>query len=333
MSELKFAIISLSTFGYFERMAVASSVRGIPTKFFDERPRNDVFTKMFLRLAPKKITQNFSQAHINNVCNEIIEDKYTHVMIVFAETIQKEDLTKFINAGISLSRFTWDSIGNRSHVRKFDHLMKAIGSFDPDDCETYGYKYIPLYCETIEPHTIQKGVNRKFDFYFCGTMHTDRPNLINQMIRLCDKHGWTPKWDLFYHSRWLYKIRNSNNPQAMEIYDRISDTPFPHTQTLENTRNSRVIVDIHHSKQSGLTMRTFEALAQGSVLLTTNERALDLVDSSLLNRVVILDRKNLETSMITALSRLSGPLKDSQYFSLSFDRFLDQIYELNGLKI
>lgn len=329
----KLAIISLSTFGYFERMAIASTTKGVKTKFFDERPQNDIWTKMFLRVMPKRVAQTFAKNHMQKVCNEILNNGYTHVMIVFAETIQEKDLVAFKQAGISLSRFTWDSVGNRNHVQKFDHLMEAIGSFDPVDCTQYGYSYIPLYCESIKPDAISFANDRNFDFYFCGTMHTDRPNLIHEIDNLCNKHGWVPKWDLFYHSRWLYKIQNARNPRAISLFDRISDKPFSHTETLRNTNNAHVIIDIHHAKQSGLTMRTFEALAQGAILLTTNKRALELVDIELHERVVILDRDNLESCMMEAMARIPGPLKDSQYYELSIDRFLDQIFDLINVKL
>jgi hypothetical protein len=53
----------------------------------------------------------------------------------------------------------------------------------------------------------------------------------------------------------------------------------------------QAVLDIHHPGQSGLTMRTFEVLASGKKLITTNEnvRNHDFYDPTLIS---IIDRNN-----------------------------------------
>lgn len=328
---MKLAIVSLSTFGYFERMALAATARGVEAEFFDERPANDVRTKLVLRLTPKWFGRRLVRHHVEAQRQKIIDGGFTHVLLVFAETFSVDDIQFLRAAGLRVSRFTWDSVQNRSNVASLDPYMDAIGSFDPDDCAAYGYTYIPLYSEVIRPEGILAKEDRPIDFYFCGTTHTDRAALIHRISEIASRRGWTTLFKLFYHSRPLYALRHWRDRRALALYGQISSQSFPHAEILEGSRRAKVVVDIHHAKQSGLTMRSFETLAQGAVLLTTNQRAVDLIEPGLRDRVVHLDRGALEASLAEALTRHAGPLEPDQYHQLSQDRFLDQIFDLVGI--
>ena len=84
---MKLAIISLSTFGYFERLAQKISSRGIQTEFFDERPANNLIAKLKYRILPKKIVRRIAQDHTRAICEKIVAEGFTHVLITFFEVI------------------------------------------------------------------------------------------------------------------------------------------------------------------------------------------------------------------------------------------------------
>ncbi|MEO9461757.1 MAG: hypothetical protein ABJ242_03385 [Marinomonas sp.] len=328
---MKLAIISLSTFGYFERMADKAIEMGVPAVFFDERPSNGFWVKFFLRAMPKSFARWFVRRHVHEQLAKIAGGGFTHALIVFAEVYSVTDIELLKSKGIRVSRFTWDSTQNRASVVELDNHMYAVGSFDPDDCSQYGYKYIPLYSEGIAPANVNSASDRSIDFYFCGTVHTDRASILHQMQQIAEEKGWSVRWQLFFHSRFAYYLKNFRDKAALALYPQITSTSFPHTEILQLSRESRIVVDIHHAKQSGLTMRSYEALAQGAVLLTTNERALTAITPDLADRVVYLDRANLRASMDEAVKRTCGPLKQEQYYELSHDRFMRQIFSLLGI--
>ena len=91
---MKLAIIGNSSFGYLDRLAKHATARGAPTVFFDERPSNDVRTKLLLRLPPKAIVHRIGGIHIRQVCERILAGGFTHVLIVFAEVIGAEDIRR-----------------------------------------------------------------------------------------------------------------------------------------------------------------------------------------------------------------------------------------------
>lgn len=327
---VKLALVAISTFGYFERLAEHASALGIDTVFFDERPDNSVRQKLLYRYAPRSVTNLISKRHRSDLVDRILAGGFTHALIVFAELISVDDVRRLKDHGVIVSRFTWDSLRNRPQVLQFDPLMRAIASFDPDDCATQGYRYIPLYSETV-PEQLPSENDRTTDFYFCGTMHSNRPEIISEVMAISARRGWRSLMKLFYHSHWLYYLRNLTDRRALSLRKHISDVGFKHRETLADSANARVVIDIQHPDQSGLTMRTFEALAQGAVLLTTNDRILDLLDESLQHRVVILDRNDIEGSMERAIAVMPGPLNERQRHALSVNRFLLQIFELLGI--
>ncbi len=328
----KLAIIGLSTFGYFERLAAHITRCGIEARFFDERPSNDVATKLTLRLLPKSLTRPLVKQQLAKLCDGIITGNFTHVLVIFAELIGPAELQRLKDLGIRVFRYTWDSVGNRPSVRKLDHLMEAIGSFDPEDCRNHGYHYIPLYSESVPSAELPAFADRPQDFYFCGTMHSVRARIISRIEEQCVAHNWSILLKLFYHSRKLFVLKNLHDFSTLRITPRISEKGFKHAETLEDCRRSKVVLDINHPRQQGLTMRTFETLAQGAVLLSTNRMAVSLLDPALQDRIVLLDDKDMAGSMRRALQANPAPLNAEQRHMLSVERFVHQLLEMMELQ-
>lgn len=328
----KLAIIGLSTFGYFERLAIHITRCGVEARFFDERPSNDVATKLTLRLLPKALSRPLVKKQLAELCDKIISGGFTHVLVIFAELVGPAELTRLKNRGIRVFRYTWDSVGNRPSVRKLDHLMEAIGSFDPEDCRTHGYRYIPLYSETVPGSELPAFADRPNDFYFCGTMHSVRARIISRIEEQCAARNWSILLKLFYHSRKLFVLKNLHDFRTLRITSRISETGFKHAETLEDCRNSKVVLDINHPRQQGLTMRTFETIAQGAVLLSTNRMAVSLLDPALQDRIILLDDNDYAGSMERALNANPAALNDQQRHMLSVDRFVHQLFKMMGLE-
>lgn len=325
----KLAIIGLSTFGYFERLAGHITRCGVEARFFDERPSNDVATKLTLRLLPKGLSRLLVKKQLTALCDGIIAGNHTHVLVIFAELIGPAELQRLKDNGIKVFRYTWDSVGNRPSVRKLDHLMAAIGSFDPEDCRNHGYHYIPLYSETVQSDDLSAFAERPNDFYLCGTMHSVRARRIEEQ---CVTHNWSILLKLFYHSRKLFVLKNLHDLTTLRMTSRISETGFKHAETLEDCRRSKVVLDINHPRQQGLTMRTFETIAQGAVLLSTNRMAVSLLDPVLQGRIVLLDDKDFAGSMQRALQANPAPLSAGLRHTLSVERFVHLLLEMLGLE-
>src|SRR3546814_20605942 len=91
-------------------------------------------------------------------------------------------------------------------------------------------------------------------------------NIIDESLRA----EWKLELMLFFHSRKLWYLRYLLKPAVWNMGGLIATTPFSLDAIADRTARSRVVKDLQHGGQSGLTMRTFEERSLGEVVLTTN---------------------------------------------------------------
>jgi hypothetical protein len=101
---------------------------------------------------------------------------------------------------------------------------------------------------------------------------------------------------MYFPSKILYiKYRVLNIGRKINRKDFCYE-PKPSSELSEILQASRIIIDIQHPKQTGLTMRTIEMLGLKKKLITTNK---DVVDYDFYDEknIFIIDRKNPQISM------------------------------------
>ncbi|HDU8656080.1 TPA: hypothetical protein RG711_003668, partial [Morganella morganii subsp. morganii] len=166
-------------------------------------------------------------------------------------------------------------------------------SFDDDDCNKY--KNLNLEPLFYSPPTPQK-INSEYDISFVGSIHSDRLDVISKVLK--NNKIINVKLFLFSPSRLftIYKLILSKN-LSLRDYKLISHKKISINQTLEIFYKSKAIIDIHHPKQNGLTMRTFEALGSEKKLITTNKK-IKLYQFYDDNNIFILNRDSFNLSML-----------------------------------
>lgn len=322
---MKLAIIGPAFFGYLDELAHGFARAGTPAQFFDERPSNTLRSKLFYRFASQSVKQKAAQAHIDTLTDQIISQEFTHVLLISVEVISNDAVQRLKAAELIICRYGWDSVHNKPHMHSLDPLMDRIASFDATDCTHYGYDYIPLYSNlTPAAQDAPSGT----DFFYCTTLHSNRPFWVKRFLTQAQKHGWSTDFKLFYHNRLLWMIRYISHPQVWGLARQLSTVPFSRDTIVQATQKARVVLDIHHGAQTGLTMRTYETLALGKVLLTTNKMAATVLPADLRTRVVYMDADDLGGSFQKALDITPAPLTPDQAYSLSQNRFIDQLTAL-----
>jgi hypothetical protein len=88
--------------------------------------------------------------------------------------------------------------------------------------------------------------------------------------------------------------------------------------------NSKVVLDINHPNQKGLTMRTFETIGAQRKLITTNE---DIKRYSFYNpnNILVINRKNPELNESFFYSDYE-PIEDSIYNKSSIKGWLECLF-------
>jgi hypothetical protein len=322
---MSIAIVGPAFFGYLRRIAALMTERGIPARFYDEFPSNKILAKIALRYSPLPIRQRAARQYHDTITNQIIGSGATHVLFGTIEMFPRECIRRLRDHGIIMCRYAWDSVANKPFAKTLDPFLRAVASFDPSDCEREGYKYIPLYSAATVPEITGEP---DIDFLYCATFHSNRPQVVATLLKASSNKHWRVRLMLFFHSKELWYSRFLFKPWMWKMGRLITTQPYTLDEIAEATARSRVVIDIHHHGQSGLTMRTFEALSLGAIVLTTNAVALEGLPEALLDRIVVLDVDNAAQCMEEALARPRVNSSAEMRYYLSADRFLDQIIAL-----
>ena len=322
---MKVAIVGPAFFGYLRRLAAMMEARGIAATFYDEFPSNTILTKITLRYSSLAIRQRATRAYHREITDAIIRSGATHLLFGTIEMFPHACVRRLRDHGIVMARYAWDSSANKPYAKTLDPYMRGVASFDPDDCRREGYRYVPLFSSLPAPAEPDAP---DLDLFYCATFHSNRPMIVAKVMEACARTNRSLKLMLFFHSRRLWYTRFALHPDVWRLGRLISTRPFSLDEIAAATTRARVVLDIHHGGQTGLTMRTFEALSLGKVVLTTNAMALTGLPEPLRERVVVLDPADAATGIAEALARPRGSLSAEWLYYLSAERFLDQIVAL-----
>lgn len=176
-----------------------------------------------------------------------------------------------------------NSILNKKKVLSWvsDYL---VYSFDPLDCAKYGFKQISQYIPNEKKLKEYIGNSTHFDFFFLG-MDKGRKVMLDELNEHLQKLNYKTDFQLKYSPRGLWqkldKWLNRNKKYKMLSYEK----------NLDMASRSKCIVEIVQEGQSGLTLRTLEALFLKKKLITNN---VSVIDSELFNAANILYFETLE---------------------------------------
>lgn len=282
--------IGPETFNYEKEIVSELKHLGAQVVYRSDKPGTSFILKVLLRLFPRilwrysdKIFKQWLAASGPANCDIVWIIKGEGLSPKFIGILRQ----KYVNAHFVY--YLWDSINNvRDAATKFSKFDRVY-SFDPQDCQRYkALTYRPLFFLERYRSSMSRGGNGCF---FIGTLNGDRPTVIKRLLRIL------PEGIEFNY--WLF-IRNRVELIIRRVFDfslraldrsRLLDVPMPSSVVGENFQRSAAIVDIEHPNQVGLTMRTFEVLASGKKLITTNKNIIshDFYDPS---RICVIDRDN-----------------------------------------
>jgi hypothetical protein len=163
---------------------------------------------------------------------------------------------------------------------------------------------------------------------YCGSLHSNRPRYIQKLSRAASHLIMNTHFMLFFQSKLLWFLRYGWDPRRWSLMPMLQSKSFERKDIMDAQLRAKVVIDIHHPAQTGLTMRFFEALACGAVVLTTNPYARRGVPQALVDRVVWFDLQTCATALAQAEQCPTGFVAEDVLRYLSIERFLDQIENL-----
>lgn len=266
----KMLFIAPSDFDYYQKIKEVIETQSIEVDYYNEKPIM-VYTKLgkIVKKFFPKIFENKKEKYFEKIDRK----NYDIIFVIRGEYLNEKIISRLKenSPNARLVIYQWDSLNSLPNLEECLYLFDEIYSFDKKDCKNYKkiiFKplfYISEYSESIEKE------KAKYKYIFIGTHHSDRFEFLNKIrIALEIKENES----LFYLYRPLvsfiyYKYILRKGIGKAKLSD-IKIKPLSIEKVVEYIKNSEIIIDSQHPQQTGLTMRTIEALGAKKKIITTN---------------------------------------------------------------
>lgn len=288
-------LISPRFFGYERDIADAFERKGLSVDFVDERPTNNTVAKAVFRMRPGLLGRSIDR-HYRRTLGRLSGD-YDLVLVIKGEVVPAWflDRVRALAPEAVFAFYTFDSLANSPHARSLMPLFHHRYSFQAE-AEDPGFRLKHLFYGP-EFRPLGTPDRRRYDVAFVGTLHSDRYRFVRRVLA-----GFRTAFVYFYsQAHWFFLLRRMTDARLRDV-----ESADVHFEKLDRAavadvfRNSLAVLDMQHDQQSGLTMRSFEVLASGAYLVTTNPAAWALSNE----RVIVVPAEPSEQDVADLVHRL-----------------------------
>lgn len=283
-------------FGYEHKMKDAMIEMGAEVDFFDERSVDKSYEKALLKILPA-VFHKKTERYYFEILDTIKSNHYDYVFFVKCDMPTKKVLSvykqTFPKAKFCL--YLYDSVSNIPGAEnKFKHFDR-ITTFDRQDSIHKGIGFRPLfYCKEYQSNKVNE--NYLYDLCFIGTIHSDRYKILREIEKQATQLGLKMYCYPFLQSKFVYYFYKLTKKEYRKTS--ISDFKFEKISSqniADIVQKTRLVVDIQHPKQTGLTMRTIEMIGMNKKIMTTNT---DIVNYDFYNdyNVHVIDRNDIKVN-------------------------------------
>ncbi|MBB6502413.1 lipopolysaccharide biosynthesis protein [Pedobacter cryoconitis] len=311
-------------FNYEQEIKKALEDFGATVIWYDDRPSNNFYSKAVIR-----VNKNFLKNKIRRYYNEILDknkdQKFDYLFFVNPESISVEILTKMQGLFPDAKRilYMWDSFKNRKQNLELLPLFNSMYTFDREDSISYNLKLRPLFY--INTYGKKEDSSPKYELLFVGTAHSDRYTFVK---KFCESNKLNNVKLYFYlNSVLLFFLKKLFDSSFKKVrYEDVSFTSLSHSEISSMMQQSKIVLDINHPKQIGLTMRTLETLGMQKKLLTTNK---DILNYDFYNPANILLVERESPLLTEEFQKIPfEPLDLGTLFKYSISGWVSEIFEL-----
>lgn len=316
----KVLFFSPAFFNYENIIVKKMREMGAQADMYDVRSVVSPVSRAILKIFPN-IFKRKTEKYYEKIIGQNRGKDYDFILFVKCDmtpiSILQRMRVEYPNAKICLN--LWDSVENIPGIIEKFKYFDTLHSFDLNDCERYpDLKFRPLFFSDQFRKKEKQNNEYKYDISFIGTIHSDRYAVIKKIQKIISEQGLKGYWFLYLQSKFIYwfyraiKSEFKGIKKATFSFDKMSSTDIAKVVDA-----SKIILDIQHPRQTGLTMRTIEMVGMNKKIITTNEsiKNYDFYDPQNIN---VINRKNVEL--------------DLEFLNSSYKPISIEIYEKYSLK-
>lgn len=308
-------------FGYEKLIKQKMEELGANVIFYNERSVESAFERALIKIAPN-ILKIKTTKHYKEIIEKNNNIKFDYIVIcrcdVIDETILNELRDTFCDSKFIL--YLGDAIRNIVGIKSKIKYFNKVLTFDHQDyVENSNLEFLPYFFSDYYRNNSKKNdCDYIYDISFIGTIHSDRYKIIEKVLQICKEYKlesyiypYLQSEFMYYYYRIFDKSFKKSKKKDFE-YNKINP------QNIVDVYNkSKCILDIQHTQQSGLTMRTFETLGMHKKIITTNS-SIAHYDFYNPNNILIIDRENVKIPL--------------EFFESEYIDLPESIYEKYSLK-
>lgn len=306
-------------FNYEKEIEKCLQNLGASVELFDERPKNSFLSKVLIRLSLSFFIKKNINNHYQKLFNKIKTQKFDDILIINPEVINesKIQIIKTLQPQARFILYMWDSFKNKKNSQNLLNFFDKKVTFDKQDSANYKMKFLPLFYIDLYSD-IEMKKTYKYDLCFIGTAHSDRYKITKKIEMYAKKYDLKTYTYFYLPSSIIYWVRKLFIHKYK--YGSIRDfffIPLSQEKIVSIFEQSKVIIDINHPLQSGLTSRTLESLGAKRKLITTNGNIINY-DFYNNENIYVFDR--------------NSPMLSKEFLSSNFQDLDDSVYERYSLK-
>jgi hypothetical protein len=320
MRDKNILFVYISFFGYEKEIIKAITKKGGNVIAVDERISNCKIVKIIYRFFPK-FSKLISFFYFFLVYQKVKKIKKVDFFFVLKGEVIPYWFIKKIKSRYSRSNliyYTWDSFENNSNGLKIYKIFDRSFTFDIEDSKNYKLIFRPLFSVFTENSAIKP---KKSLAGTIITAHSDRISVFNRIKNELVLNNIETKYYLYSRIKFIDRIKKflANSNQIV-----FNDKPLTIQESNEFLSEVKFVIDINHPQQTGLTIRTIEALVNGKKLITTNSSIRDYCFFNETN-ICIVDRLEIKINESFLNSEFMGYSQEITQ-SLTIDGWIEAIF-------
>lgn len=287
-------------FGYDKHIREAIRSRGFDVDLHDDRPGENAVLKGAIRVRPS-LVRTVVRQYLNRILHETAGRDYDFIFVINGQALTPWFIRELRrrNPRAEAVFYMWDSMRLYPHVLDFAELFDRRYTFDPTDAREHEeFRLLPLfYTDDYRDVGLAPVPEAHYDVLNVCTAHANRYALMKTLVPQLEGSGLRVYSYLYLHRLQFAYNRFTSEAFASARPEEFRFSSLPPSRYVELLRHSQAVLDVNHSAQSGLTMRTLETVGARRKLITTNPEVVhqDFYDPS---RVLLIDPSSVTASQI-----------------------------------
>lgn len=327
-SDKKILLIAPKFFGYENAIAENIKNKCAECIFYDERANPSTFDKICIRLNYRSLLKRKIESFYNSIITKYEANYFDFVIFLNPETITLDLLQKLKqkqNKAVFVL-YMWDSFENKPHTKELLPFFDKKLSFNKMDCEKENLIFRPLFF--IDEYNADKNPKNDkisdIDIGFIGTVHSDRYKILKTVEEWAKNNNLKTNYYLYFPSKIVYYKYKIENMAKIKVSKKdFHFVSLNSKQVRDFLCKCKVVIDIQHPKQTGLTMRTIEMLGLKKKLITTNN---DIKNYDFYHKdnIQIIDRNDIKIDKSFIISNYNEET-DPYRQNYSIDSFVNEL--------